>query len=474
MLQRRFILYGGGLSSGKTVWLCLFLWRLGMQFPENRIAIFRKHLTTLRRTTLVTWQRFVPPESVASWNQSTLTCRLINGSEVMFMEADQSKDPDFEKVRSLELGAYGVDEASEVSADLHPALAGRLRFRPRDVDEREMIRRGLYTSNPKPESWLHERFIRNPNQDCGFVSGTYEDNPNNPPGYIESLRRQMTDKQSARFIEGRWDVDDEPDQLIPWEAIRTARAGLTDATEGRACLGCDVARYGDDTTVILEGVDADGVGVVRRVETYGGRRGRNRPLEPTQTGQRLLTLAAELAISGSSIAVDVVGLGAGTVGRMKEGGIHPVEICGGGKAEAGSDGFAFDNRRSQMLFELARDIKDRKIDLSHIDPEMWEPMAADLASMRYTIDGSCIRVERKDSIKQRTGRSPDFADALAYWNHVRRPGKVVALTAMSVSGKVGWDREDLLRRDPLERHRERFAFLEQSRHRTRLPWRACR
>ena len=108
---------------------------------------------------------------------------------------------------------------------------------------------------------------------------------------------------------------------------------------------------------------------------------------------------------------------------MRGEGFRPIELSGGGKPDdsrRGGSPFGFDNLRSQMLFILAKDLQNGLIDLTRVKPDDRKRIAADLSILRYEITDKKICVESKKKIKQRIGRSPDFADGLAYWNWIRR------------------------------------------------------
>lgn len=106
------------------------------------------------------------------------------------------------------------------------------------------------------------------------------------------------------------------------------------------------------------------------------------------------------------IRVDVGGVGAGVVDRLKQLG-HPVTPVhfGGGP----DDKKRFKNRRAE-LFWLLRDALE-KGELALPDDE---ELVADLSALRYTFDQTGrIQLESKDDVRKRLGRSPDRADAVA-------------------------------------------------------------
>lgn len=114
--------------------------------------------------------------------------------------------------------------------------------------------------------------------------------------------------------------------------------------------------------------------------------------------------------------IDTVGLGAGVFDNMKEKGKKCREIISGKKPTKKLDSYEFQNLRSQMWWQLRENVKNKDIHIPGDDEELL----TDLTAPRYEIVGDKkIKVESKDGIKQRLGRSPDKGDAVVYANAMR-------------------------------------------------------
>lgn len=169
-------------------------------------------------------------------------------------------------------------------------------------------------------------------------------------------------------------------------------------------FGVDVARFGDDETVIFP----------RRGKiAYPPMRMRN--LDNIQVASRI-SLEYERQ-KASSIQVEADGLGGGVKDALSAmGHTEALGVISGGKA---ADERRFKNRRAENFFKTAEWVKDGGM-LPNI-PEM----VIGLSSIQYTLalDGR-IQIEEKAQIKARLGRSPDLEDALgctfAYPVHVVR------------------------------------------------------
>jgi len=156
-------------------------------------------------------------------------------------------------------------------------------------------------------------------------------------------------------------------------------------------LGIDVARFGDDRTIIFP---RQGLWAYNPVEMRNAR--------SNEIAARV-ALAKSKWSSEMEFIDDTGGYGSGVIDSLIMAGQSPIGIHFAAKA---NDERYF-NKRSEMWFEMAEWIK-RGGCLPNI-PEL----AAELAAPTYTFANGKFRLEKKDQIKDRLGFSPDYADALA-------------------------------------------------------------
>lgn len=184
------------------------------------------------------------------------------------------------------------------------------------------------------------------------------------------------------------------DTVIPIEWIEAAM-NREASRKGLTVQGVDVARFGDDNSVIasMEGRQILPLEVIRR---------RNTMVVAGRVKQRQEKTGARTSY------IDVIGIGAGVVDRLKEQKVRCVGVNTGGKAR---DPRKFVNRRSELWFKL-RDA---------MDPDSEEPIGlprdlelmAELSSVKYSVDSQGRQeVESKKIMKKRLKRSPDRADAV--------------------------------------------------------------
>ena len=163
----------------------------------------------------------------------------------------------------------------------------------------------------------------------------------------------------------------------------------------RMSVGVDVARYGDDKTVITPRHG----GIVEQQIVNG------KESTDTTTGRVKLLAAPRF------IGVDEDGIGGAVVDQLLADKIDNVAgILNGSSAKADDSGLKFVNLRSQLWWHLADMFKKHEI---YIPPNMTE-LAAELSAVRYKITRQGIAVETKEELKKRLRKSPDRADSLMY------------------------------------------------------------
>lgn len=182
--------------------------------------------------------------------------------------------------------------------------------------------------------------------------------------------------------------------LLGPEDIDAARRRYYDKTKyefAARIMGVDVARQGDDTSVIFP--------------RQGKVAFKPKQLKIPDT----MLLAHQVGLSWDKWKADACfvdatgGYGVGVVDALRQIGRNPIEVYFSGKA---LDPRYF-NKRSEMWFEMAKWIKDGGALPDDDD------LAEELCAATYTFQGDKFRLDDKDSIKEQIGRSPDKADALA-------------------------------------------------------------
>ncbi len=181
----------------------------------------------------------------------------------------------------------------------------------------------------------------------------------------------------------------------------------TDYSYAQKRLGVDVARFGDDNTVIFprQGLVAFRPFVMKGATT------------PEIAG-RVMHVKNKWR-SEQEIIDGTGGWGAGVVDALMHAGGSPIEKNFSEKAQDPQ----FFNARTEMWWRMAEWIK--RGGAIPDDPDL----ARELTVPTYTLQGGKIRLEEKEQIKKRLGYSPDRADALALT--FAMPESVTALDPIS-------------------------------------------
>lgn len=165
-------------------------------------------------------------------------------------------------------------------------------------------------------------------------------------------------------------------------------------------LGVDVARFGDDASVIYprKGRDA-------RTFPFKMFRG----LDTMSLAEQVVITARELA--ADAVFVDGTGVGGGVVDRCRQLGLMVFDINFGSRASRDlADGTRYADKRTEMWGNLRFALPGLSLP---DDKDLLNELAAPEYSFAPSTRGVTIKLESKDSLRARGLSSPDIADALA-------------------------------------------------------------
>ena len=208
-----FKLYGGSVGGGKSYALCAEGLRLSLAFDGNRGFLCRHESTAFRITTLVTLLKLIDEVSrlcgkklLKNHNKSEKQIEFINGSVIIYGSLGGVED--FDRIKSLEIGWFGIDEASETMHENFQMLKSRMRWKLPDGTHPPYI--GMLASNPEP-GWVKDTFVTpqhlgEPVPNHTFIQSLPTDNKYLPDGYVDMLREGNSESWVQRYLEGSWDV----------------------------------------------------------------------------------------------------------------------------------------------------------------------------------------------------------------------------------------------------------------------------
>ena len=427
--------YGGAAGGGKTdLGLGLALLR------HRRSIIMRREATQLRA--IIDRAREIIGNS-SGLNQNTGVWRLPDGRQIEF---GGCKDPgDEQKYRGQPHDLYVFDEADQflefmvrfisgwlrtTAAGQHcqvlltfnppssadgewllawfapwidpkhprPAAPGELRWYAmvdgRDVErpDGEPFRHGNQTITPMSRTFIPAKLRDNPILAATNYAATLDSLP-------EPLRSQL---KYGDFSVGR---RDDTWQVIPSEWVRLAQARWTPkppADLALSALGVDVARGGQDQTVLSP-----------RYKTWFAPLLKY-PGTQTPDGPSVAALVAQAVVSRpkAPVNLDVIGVGASAYDfcRQRRLSVAPINFAVGCDRRDRAGVLEFINLRAWAYWSLRESLDPNGPDPVALPPD--KELLADLTAPRWTMTPSGIKVEKKEEIRSRLGRSPDCADAV--------------------------------------------------------------
>ena len=218
----------------------------------------------------------------------------------------------------------------------------------------------------------------------------------------------LPERERRAFRDGDFSVaeDDQVHQVIPSEHVRLAQLrweSMKKPDVPLRGLGVDVARGGKDQTVIAKRYGAWFDTLIKY------------PASDTVTGGDVAAAITEHITDdekSARIVIDLTGVGSSPYDILSSQGFN-VDGFMGAESSPYTDASAlleFANRRSEAWWKFREDLEpDSGKDIAlPPDPELM----ADLTAPTYEVDTQGIRIEKKENIIKRLGRSPDCGDAV--------------------------------------------------------------
>jgi phage terminase large subunit len=194
----KYIRYCGGIGSGKTLIGCIQVILWAAQNPGDYL-VARQFLPELKITTYKTFKEVCPPELIAEERIADGIIRLktvVKGkvSNIIFRGLDE---PD--KLRSLNLSGFYIDEANQVSEAAFMLLQGRLRG--------PGLRKGIMTMNSGGHDWSWRWFVKKDmitkeevKREFVNIYAPSTENIHLPEGYVETILASWSEERIKREI----------------------------------------------------------------------------------------------------------------------------------------------------------------------------------------------------------------------------------------------------------------------------------
>lgn len=331
-------------------------------------------------------KHFTDPIPLIKYNEQKLQLTLPNGASIRIFGAD---NPD--SLRGLYFDGVVLDEVAQMKPEtwteiIRPALADRLGW-------------AVFIGTPKGINLFSQTYDqalklqREGNKDWIAMLYSVDQTGAIAPAELEALKAEMSDNEYRQ--EFLCDFAAAADNaLISIDVVREAVTRTYAEHEYQHApliFGVDVARFGNDATVIFKrrGLVAFEPIVLRK-----------------QDSMAVADIVARHAAKDKPDAIFVdAGRGEGVIDRLRQLGFAITEVPFGG---APLDDVHYVNRRIEMWDEMRKWLQSG----GAIPPDVI--LQSDLCAPTYGYNPAGKKLlEPKEKIKERLGRSVDYADALA-------------------------------------------------------------
>lgn len=276
-------LIGGSAGGGKTMSMCIAMMIAIATYPGMQIALGRKTLQGLNRSTVATLLGKVHPmfhigKNDFKFDRKDGTITYHDGSKITLMALDyEPSDPDFARLGSAEFDWAFVDEAGEISKQAKDVLRSRL-GRGIATQKFEIPPKIILSCNPSTnflrteyyqpytqlggggfQKWqIGEVIVKGIKKPAyrAFLRMSVKDNSFIDKNYYETLK-QLPERERKRLLDGNWDYSDNDRMLFTGELIDDCtireKPEMSVIERNDYLIGVDVADVGcfDDKTEVL-------------------------------------------------------------------------------------------------------------------------------------------------------------------------------------------------------------------------------
>jgi len=349
------------------------------------LAPFLKQAKDIAWTYLKTMARKIPGADI---KEAELKVILPNGAQIALGGANNP-----ESLPGQYLDGLVMDEAAAIDPRIYYEYLG-----PTLIDRQGWV---FVIGTPRGLGNLFAEIYHTAIRDAEWNCATYDVTQTQalPEEEVERIRQQYYARNRHAAFEQEfmcsWTAQNEAALLNPAEIRKAVNRGvlLTDVMYNAKIIGCDVARFGDDATVVArrQGLLAFPLVVLQKYNTL-------------QIADYISQIRGEWVPDG--INVDGTGgFGAGVVDNLRR--LMNINVFEVHFAASPEDSHLL-NKRAEMYQRLADWIRGGGQIPN--DPDL----IAELSAIEYEIDNAGrMKILSKSDIKEKLGRSPDRADALA-------------------------------------------------------------
>lgn len=412
------VLYGGWARWGKSFLGCAWIIMEALSKPWSTWLIGRSELKRLKQTTLLTFHEVLKLFGLSGskhikFDEQNSMIKFTDRDVIIFLVdlGYQPSDPNYDRLGSLGLTGYFIDEAQEI----HEKAINMLKSRTSNLSGEMIVGWGqkrywktipkvLYTCNPA-KNWIYNDFYKpykngTMPRNKVFIPSLVTDNTHISEEYIQQLRTADKTTQE-RLLYGNFDYDDTPWKLFDYDAI--GDMWTNPKKPGKRYITSDIARMWADKTVIYAW---NGFVLEEKIELARST--------TVETADEIKHMASKWSVPMRNVVVDEDWVGGWVVDILQCRGFinnsRPISPLSSKLLPEKRRNYQ--NLKTQCYFLLRDYVNQSKI---HIVPDDFkEPLIEEL-DILCEVDNDKdwpLKITSKADIKERLGRSPDYSDAL--------------------------------------------------------------
>ncbi len=400
LAERRRVSIRSGHGTGKSTFMAwAVLWFLACYFPAKvpATAPTSHQLEDVLWAEIAKWhrrwaERFPATANEFEWSNGAYRMKSAPSESFAVARTSRPERPEALQGFHAEHILFLIDEASGVADNVFEVAEGALSTEGAFV---------LMAANPTRQSGYFFDSHHKMRSAWAALHWNGEDSPMVSREYIANMEKKYGRQSPVFKVRVLGEFVGASDGVIALELCEAAKVREVEKNPGaQEVWGLDVARFGDDSSALAK---RKGNHQVEPVKEWWGK-------DTMQTAGLVKAEYDSAKTKPVAIYVDVIGIGAGVVDRLRELGLPVVGI---NVAESPAINAGPDRQYSRLRDELwfkSREWLERK-DCRLCDDD---ETIAELVGPTYSVlSNGLSKVEGKDEMKKRGVKSPNRADA---WN----------------------------------------------------------
>ena len=402
VVAKRRVSIRSGHGTGKSTFMAwCVLWFLACYFPAKvpATAPTSHQLEDVLWSEIAKWhrtmrQRFPALADQFEWTAGAFRMKTAPNESFSVARTSRPERPEALQGFHSEHILFLIDEASGVSDNVFEVAEGAL-----STDGAFVV----MAANPTRKSGYFFDSHHKSRSQWAALHWNGEDSPMVSRDYIDGMAKKYGRQSSVYKVRVLGQFVDSADGVISLELCEMAKArDVMPVKTAPVVWGVDVARFGDDSSSLAKRQGNTQLEPVR--EWWGA------DIMQTTGIVKAEWDATDRDLRPVAINVDVIGIGAGVVDRLKELGlpVYGINVAESAAINAVA-GKQFNRLRDELWWRCREWLEARDCKMADDDETI-----AELTTPTYSIlSNGLIQVERKDDMKKRGVKSPNRADA---WN----------------------------------------------------------